>query len=158
MLRLDWNIVFTVINLIILYLLMRRFLFKPVNEILERRQQEADARFAEAEARETKARESRTRYEELMEGARKEKAQLVSEARREASGEYARIVDEARDRAEEIVEKARTDAEAEKAAILEQADVAVKEMAILAAARLVAGEENPESDRALYDKFLTQTK
>ena len=37
MLRLDWNLVFTVINLLILYVLMRKFLFKPVNEILEKR-------------------------------------------------------------------------------------------------------------------------
>ena len=40
MLRLDWNLLFTVINLLILYFLMKRFLFKPVNEILEKRQQE----------------------------------------------------------------------------------------------------------------------
>ena len=36
MLRLDWNILFNIINLIILYLLMKRFLFKPVNAILEK--------------------------------------------------------------------------------------------------------------------------
>lgn len=158
MLRLDWNILFTVINLVILYFLMQRFLFKPINAIIEKRQQEADVRFAEADAREKEARESRTRYEELMQGAQKEKAQIVSEARQEASREYTRIVDEAKGRADGIVEKARTDAEAEKAAILQQADVAVKEMAIVAAARLVAGKENPESDRALYDKFLEQAK
>ena len=45
MLRLDWNILFNIINLIILYLLMKRFLFKPVNAILEKRQQAADAQF-----------------------------------------------------------------------------------------------------------------
>ena len=49
MLRLDWNILFNIINLIILYLLMKRFLFKPVNAILEKRQQAADAQFAEAD-------------------------------------------------------------------------------------------------------------
>ena len=43
MLRLDWNLLFNIINLIILYALMKRFLFKPVNAILEKRQQEADA-------------------------------------------------------------------------------------------------------------------
>ena len=42
MLRLDWNLLFNIINLIILYALMKRFLFKPVNAILEKRQQEAD--------------------------------------------------------------------------------------------------------------------
>lgn len=58
MLRLDWNILFNIINLIILYLLMKRFLFKPVNAILEKRQQAADAQFAEADRQKAEAKES----------------------------------------------------------------------------------------------------
>ena len=46
MLRLDWNLLFNIINLIILYALMKRFLFKPVNAILEKRQQEADGKIS----------------------------------------------------------------------------------------------------------------
>ena len=59
MLRLDWNLVFTVINLLILYVLMRKFLFKPVNEILEKRQKEEDARLADAEVAKNSALKSK---------------------------------------------------------------------------------------------------
>ena len=62
MLRLDWNILFNIINLIILYLLMKRFLFKPVNAILEKRQQAADAQFAEADRQKAEAKESQEHY------------------------------------------------------------------------------------------------
>ena len=50
MLRLDWNILFTVINLILLFIAMRVFLFKPVRKIIAARQEEADKQFAEAAA------------------------------------------------------------------------------------------------------------
>ncbi len=158
MLRLDWNILFNIINLIILYLLMKRFLFKPVNAILEKRQQAADAQFAEADRQKAEAKESQEHYDALVQGAEDEKKRIVADARQEASAEYGRIVSEAKGKADGIVEKAKADAENEKAAAMQQADAAVRDMVVRAAARLVAMKDAKESDRALYDKFLAETK
>ena len=158
MLRLDWNILFNIINLIILYLLMKRFLFKPVNAILEKRQQAADAQFAEADRQKAEAKESQEHYDALVQGAEDEKKRIVADARQEASAEYGRIVSEAKDKADGIVEKAKADAENEKAAAMQQADAAVRDMVVTAAARMVAMKDAKESDRALYDKFLAETK
>lgn len=77
---------------------------------------------------------------------------------RKASAEYGRIVSEAKDKADGIVEKAKADAENEKAAAMQQADAAVRDMVVTAAARMVARKDAKESDRALYDKFLAETK
>ena len=158
MLRLDWNILFNIINLIILYLLMKRFLFKPVNAILEKRQQAADAQFAEADRQKAEAKESQEHYDALVQVAEDEKKRIVADARQEASAEYGRIVSEAKDKADGIVEKAKADAENEKAAAMQQADAAVRDMVVTAAARMVAMKDAKESDRALYDKFLAETK
>ena len=158
MLRLDFNILFNIINLIILYLLMKRFLFKPVNAILEKRQQAADAQFAEADRQKAEAKESQEHYDALVQGAEDEKKRIVADARQEASAEYGRIVSEAKDKADGIVEKAKADAENEKAAAMQQADAAVRDMVVTAAARMVAMKDAKESDRALYDKFLAETK
>ena len=37
LLRIDWNVVFTIINLIVLYLALRKFLIKTVTNIMEQR-------------------------------------------------------------------------------------------------------------------------
>lgn len=137
---------------------MKRFLFKPVNAILEKRQQAADAQFAEADRQKAQAKESQEHYDALVQGAEDEKKRIVAEARQEASAEYGRIVSEAKDKADGIVEKAKTDAENEKAAAMQQADAAVRDMVVTAAARMVAMKDGKESDRALYDKFLAETK
>ena len=152
MLRLDWNLVFTVINLLILYVLMRKFLFKPVNEILEKRQKEEDARLADAEA----AKKSKEEYEASIKNAEQEKSQIVAKAREEAAGEYSRIVDEAQKKAGTIVEKACSDAEQEKKKIMQQAETAVRDMVVTAAARVAGEKEGTDNDRALYDEFLRQ--
>ena len=49
MLRLDINLVFTIINLLVLYFLLKKFLFKPVNTIIEQREEAIKKQFDEAE-------------------------------------------------------------------------------------------------------------
>lgn len=154
MLRLDWNILFNIINILILYFLMKRFLFKPVNEILAKRQAEADSLFAQADEKDAKAQECRERYEALLLDARSEKDKIVSDARKEAASEYSRILDEARGKAEGMVEKAQKDAKKEKQAILQQADSEIKDMVLLAAAKVAGAADDKENDRELYDRFL----
>ena len=48
MLRVDWNLLLTIINLLLLFVLMRIFLFKPVQKIIAARQEEADRQINEA--------------------------------------------------------------------------------------------------------------
>ena len=92
MLRLDWNILFTVINLILLFIAMRVFLFKPVRKIIAARQEEADKQFAEAAASKEEAEKLKTQYTESLANAEKEKAQTLQTARKNADKEYQRII------------------------------------------------------------------
>ena len=48
MLKVDINLVFTIINLLVLFVAMRIFFFKPIKKIIEDRQAEADRQFEEA--------------------------------------------------------------------------------------------------------------
>ncbi|MDO4324131.1 MAG: ATP synthase F0 subunit B [Lachnospiraceae bacterium] len=157
MLRLDWNILFNIINILILYFLMKRFLFKPVNEILAKRQAEADSLFAQAGEKDAKAQECREKYEALLQEAQSEKEKIVSDARKDASSEYSRILDEAKGKAEGLVEKAQMDAKKEKQAILQQADAEIQDMVLAAAARVAGAADGKENDRELYDRFLAKT-
>jgi F-type H+-transporting ATPase subunit b len=157
-LRLDWNILFNIINLLILYVLMKRFLFKPIRTILANRQEEADHRFEQADEKEAQAQECRTKYEALLDDAKGEKDKIVAQARAEASNEYGRIVEEAKEKADGIVEKAKQDAHKEKAVILQQADSEIKDMVLAATAKMVGAAESTENDSALYDKFIEDAK
>jgi F-type H+-transporting ATPase subunit b len=154
MLRLDWNIVFNIINLLILYFLMKRFLFAPVNAILAKRQEEADSRFAEADEKEAKAQESQEKYELLLADAEKEKEKIVMQARQDASAQSGQILEQAREQSLDIVKKAEQDAQKEKALILQQADKEIKDMVLSAVAKMVGAENSTQSDSALYDKFI----
>lgn len=47
MLRLDFNLVFTILNILIWYVLIRKFLFKPINNIITKREEALNARYDE---------------------------------------------------------------------------------------------------------------
>ena len=88
MLKLDINLVFTVINLLIIYFILSKFLFKPVKNILAKRQEEIDKQYAEAEEAKTQAGALRQQYEACVKGIDEEKAAAVSKAREKADEEY----------------------------------------------------------------------
>ena len=46
MIKIDINLVFTIINLIVLYLLMKKFLFGPIIGVMEKRKAMIDEQFA----------------------------------------------------------------------------------------------------------------
>lgn len=156
LLKLDYNIIFTVINILILYFLLRRFLFKPINAILEKRQAEVEEKFAEAGEIEAAAKQSRVDYEEKIANVDSEKAQIMAEARSNAGAEYGRIVSDAKNQAESIIEKAKHDAQVEKAAIMSEVDREMKDMIVSAASRVAGLHEDCENDSALYERFLSE--
>ena len=59
-----WNLLFTVINVLVLYLLMKKFLFKPVLAVLEKRKEMIASNMEEARKSQQEAEELKTDYEE----------------------------------------------------------------------------------------------
>ncbi len=156
MLRLDWNVLFTVVNLIILFVAMRVLLFKPVQKIIAARQEEADRQFKEAAASKAEAEEMKVQYTESLENAEKEKVKTIQEARKTADREYQRIVSDAEITAKQMQEDAKVQAETQKAQILKNAEKEIANMVVDAAGKVVGSKSGVEVDRALYTEFLNK--
>lgn len=156
MLRLDINFVFTLINLLILYLVVRKFLFAPVNKILAKRKELLDNSFKEAEEAKKEAFSIKEKYETSMSSVEAEKEQVKSAARKEAQAEYERIVESAQGKADVIVTQARTAAQADREKLLKKAQGEIAGMVVDAAAKMMAQKSSSDSDRQLYEQFLAK--
>jgi len=157
MLRLDINLVFTIINLLIIYFIIAKFLFKPVKNILAKRQAEIDQQYAEAKAAEEKAKELEQRYEASVRDIEAEKVSAVKEARAKAGEEYDRIVADARAKAEQLVDSAKKTAQKEQERSMKQAREQITELVVEAASKVVASGQGSIADRELYNRFLAKT-
>lgn len=148
------TIVFTIINLLVLYFFFRKFLFGRVNAVLEEREQLIHKEISEAEANNAKAQELQKEYEAKLAGAREEAAQLVAGAKARADQAYAARMAEAEADAKQAAAEAETRLAAERSEMLRSARAEVAKLAVLAATEVAGKRLDTDSDRALAEEFL----
>lgn len=150
------NLICTVINLLILFVALKVFLFKPVQKIIAQRQEETDRQLAEAQAKQTEADELKEKYTAVLADAENEKKQILKDARNDADAQYQKIIADAKDRARQIEEKASADAENQKAQILKNTEQEIADMVVCAASKIVGTQSGAQIDKSLYDEFLVK--
>lgn len=99
MIEINMSLVYTIINVIILYLLLRHFLIKPVTDIMEKRKQLIADGLKNAQDAQDDALKMKQEYEAALNGAKQESVQIVENARKSAKAEYDRILEEAGNKA-----------------------------------------------------------
>ncbi len=157
MLNLDWSIIWNIVNILVLFLLLKIFLFKPITKMMESRTAEIENNLKDAEEQKAKARELTAHYEEKLEGARAEAAQIVSDARQRGQQEYSNILKTATQDAQKERERSRAEMAQEREDMLRGVQENVTELVLLTASKLSQKELDQESDRKLVDSFLSET-
>nr|WP_294677213.1 F0F1 ATP synthase subunit B [uncultured Blautia sp.] len=154
MIKIDINLVFTIINLIVLYLLMKKFLFGPIIAVMDKRKAMIDEQFASAEQTRGEADELKGRYEDALKSAKDESFRIVEQAKGEAKAQADNIVKNANVQADEILAKARKNIENEQEAAMKAMEGKVAELAMDAASRIMGKKNDEAQDMSLYDQFL----
>ena len=106
LLRIDWNVIFTIVNLIVLYLGLRKFLIGPVTKVMDQRKQLIEGQMADARHVNEQANELKAQYEDALKQAHEESAQIVEKARKSAQAEYESRMDAADAEAQKIIANA----------------------------------------------------
>lgn len=148
------NLIFTVVNLLVLYIAMKKLLFKPVFAIIAARQEAADSQFAEAAQKQAEADELKAKYAGSLESIEEEKKQTLKKAKEDAVKEYQKIVDGAKEEARQIQTDAAAQAEAQKVQILKKAEKEIADMVVSAATKIVGENSGVEINASLYNEFL----
>ncbi len=156
LLRVDWNVVFTIINLIVLYLALKKFLIGPVTGIMQERRRRIAAEFAEADKRQKQAGELKEQYEEILEQAHEMSAQIVEAAKKSAEAEYESRLKAADIQAGKMIANAQKEIELERDKTLKELESQIADLALVAARKVVGGESTGEKDRMLYEQFLAE--
>ena len=155
-LNLNSQIIWVLINLLILFLLMRKFLFGPITRLLDERAKkvsdtldQADSRLAEAEAQ-------KAEYTQQLAAARGEAARIVETARKQAALAYSRRLEEAEQAVQRLNEQAARQREADRAAMLAEAKQEIAALVMLTTAKVSQRTLNGETDQALLNQLLDE--
>ena len=131
------GLVWTIINLIVLFLLLRHFLINPVSNIMEQRRKLIADGLQNAQDTQDEANRLKAEYEEALSGAKKESAEIVDKARIDARAEYDRIVGEAGAKAGNIIENAKENVRIEREQTMKELQSQIAGLAIASAEKIV---------------------
>lgn len=149
-----WQIIISICNLLILFLILKKFLYKPVQNMLAQRQGLIDKSIENAKKAEADAESSKKLYEEKLKGADEEASEIVSEAKKKAQRKSDKIVASAKDKADDIVSRAKADAELEVKKAQSQIKHEITEVSTLLSEKILEREINKEDHRQLIDSFI----
>lgn len=147
---------FIVVNLFVLYFLLKKFLFKPVNAMMERRQKEIEHNIAASEDQRIRAEAILEEYDGKLKNASHEASAVVAQAKTRAEHEYQSIVKRAQADAKRLTEETASLLEAERRNMLVGVRKEVASLALLAASRVAAHDRSYEDDTALFEDFLNE--
>ena len=149
-----WTMIFAWINLLILYLFLKKLLFKPLKDMIDSRQQEIDDMYSDAESARSTADELKTQYEEKIDKANEESEQILKSAVRRAQLKEEEILKEAGEEAARVLERAEEQIALEKKQALNEIKNEVSAMAIGIASAVIERDVSENEHRELIDDFI----
>lgn len=144
------------LNLLILFFVLRKVLFKPVMEFMDKRTKSIEDSIADAEKQKGEAMEMKTTYEAQLKAAKVESKNIIDSAVAKAVAQQENMLDEARCQSEELLAKAREEIEFEREQLLKGVRNEVASLAFAAASRILDANMDTESNRQLIDKFIDE--
>lgn len=154
MLQLNWNLLWTVVNVLVLFLLLRKFLYRPVMDVIEQRRQQVDADLADAERKKADAQAALSAAQEKLHGVDAEAAARREACEQQAAQEKALLLQDAQRQADAIVAEGRQTAEAERARRLHEADAETAALARAMCEKLLARSLTEQDDARLLDDLV----
>jgi len=144
------------ISFVLLYLLLKRFLFGPIMGMMDRRNEEIAARLRNAEEHEKQMHALREQYERRIAQIESEARDMIQEATRRAHEARDEIIAEARAKAQEMIARAQTEIEREldKARIALRGEIA--ELAVSGARQILDRELRREDHERFVEQYIKE--
>lgn len=143
-------------NLLILYLFLKKLLFKPLKNMIDSRQQEIDELYADANASKAAAAEMKAEYEERLLKAQEESEEIVRSALRRANLREEELLREAQQKAARTVERGREQVALEKKQAINEVKDQVSTLAVEIASAILARDVSEEEHQELINEFIAQ--
>jgi len=151
-----WTALFTLANTVALFLVLKKFLFKPVLQVIEDRQAEIDGMYDAAGTAEAEAKALQAEYQQKLLTAGETSERLVKEAVARGQARQEEILRQANAEADAIREKASADIAQEKKKVINDAKDEISVIAMAIAGKVV-GKSLTDGDQAdLVDQFIAE--
>ena len=151
-----WTMLFAWINLVLLYLILRKFLFNPIMNMIESRQNEIDTMYKQADEYIAEAQSVKQKYEQQLLQVREEGEQYMKDVVKKAQEREDEIIREANDNARRTLERAEQQIMLEKKQAENELKDKVSDMALEIAEAVIERDIDGDEHAALIDDFISE--
>ena len=152
--NLDWTLIFQWGNLLILYLVIKKFLFGPIQKIIESRENEVQNLYDTAEQAKNDAAALKEEYSQHLANAKDEANEILKNANKKATVRSEEIIRDAQEKAAAIIARADVQIEMERKHAFEEVKQDISDIALLAASKVVERELSAEEHERLIGEFI----
>jgi len=144
------------IGFVLLVVLMGKFVYPRVGEVIENRQSEIQSTLDHIAADRRAMEETRARYEQQLANIEAEAREHIAGAMRQAQEEAAAILAKTRDEAAAHRDRALADIEQERKKAIVEIRSEMADLAVVAASKILEREINPNVHRDLIGHFIQE--
>lgn len=149
-----WTFIVTICNLLITMWAVKKWLFKPIREIVAKRKAMADSVIEEANKAREEAYAMKADYEQSIKDAHDEASNIISTAQKTATQQSEEILREATSSAARMKEKAEADIQQERRKAVNELKDEIGSMAMEIAGKVIEREIREEDHTKLIDEFI----
>lgn len=153
---LDATLVFQIINTIVIFLVLRHFLFKPVKGMIEKRQDMISDQLEDAKTKNEDAEQLIADYEDKLKKIEEKGRDMIREASQKAEARASEIVKDAEKEAELIKKRAEKDIQREKQKAVNELKEDIVSLSLLAASKVLEKDIDENQHKSLITKFLDE--
>ena len=149
-----WTFLAQICNLMIQLVIFKKFLLKPIKQVIADRKAKADSEIADAQKLRTEAEAMKAEYEQNLQNARTEANEIVANAQKTATARGEEIVGEARAQAAALKQKAEADIAQERKKAVNEVKDEIGGIAMEIASKVVEREISEKDHKDLIDEFI----
>jgi F-type H+-transporting ATPase subunit b len=151
-----WQTLISLANLLLIFLILKKFFYKPVQKVLNERRAQLDKQYDEAQKAEDEAMASKAEWEEKMQGAEAEAESILKEATVRADRRGERIVEEAKEKADVIVRTAQAEAALERKKATEGIKREIVDVSSCLSEKILEREIKTSDHKRIIDSFISE--
>jgi F-type H+-transporting ATPase subunit b len=151
-----WNFIWALVNIAILFVVLRLFLFKPINKIMDERTKAIQDDIDSAKRSRDEAEALKIEYKQTLADTKAEAQQILVKAREDASAAKQEMISESEEQARHIIDTANKTIENERKRAMQEAQTRVADLAIAAASKIIGENVDDAKNRRLVDEFLAE--
>lgn len=148
------HILLYAVNIVVLYFIIRRFLYKPIMKYLDARKAQIAENIDAANLARSQAEEEKSKYDSLIANSNAAAAEILTKSRAEAQKNAQVIFEQAKTDSRAMITRAAQAIEIEKSAAIAGAKTEIAALAVDLASKILSREIRQDDNERIIDDFF----